>query len=81
MIAEDNFYWQNMIYTGLLSLILAEYAANHKCSAVLCSAESIYLIVGRINEVTPCVGRAPVLAGMTDRLTVFRYWRECQLGL
>jgi len=28
-----------MIYTGLLSLLLAEYAANQKCSAVLlCSA-------------------------------------------
>ena len=24
-----------MIYTGLLSLLLAEYAANQKCSAVL----------------------------------------------
>ena len=32
-----------MIYTGLLSLLLAEYAANQKCSAVLlCSADSIY---------------------------------------
>ena len=32
-----------MIYTGLLSLLLAEYAANEKCSAVLlCSADSIY---------------------------------------
>jgi len=34
-----------MIYTGLLSLLLAEYAANQKCSAVLlCSADSIYPI-------------------------------------
>jgi len=33
-----------MIYTGLLSLLLAEYAANQKCSAVLlCSADSIGL--------------------------------------
>ena len=32
-----------MIYTGLLSLLLAEYAANQKCSAVLlCSVDSIY---------------------------------------
>jgi len=32
-----------MIYTGLLSLLLAEHAANQKCSAVLlCSADSIY---------------------------------------
>ena len=32
-----------MIYTGLLSLLLAEYAANQKCSAVLlCSADSVY---------------------------------------
>jgi len=32
-----------MIYCGLLSLLLAEYAANKKCSAVLlCSADSIY---------------------------------------
>jgi len=32
-----------MIYTGLLSLLLAEYAANQKCSTVLlCSADSIY---------------------------------------
>jgi len=32
-----------MIYTGLLSLLLAKYAANQKCSAVLlCSAASIY---------------------------------------
>jgi len=36
-----------MIYTGLLSLLLAEYAANQKCSAVLlCSADSIYPILG-----------------------------------
>ena len=42
MIAEYDFPWQNMIYTGLLSLLLAEYAANQKCSAVLnCSADSI----------------------------------------
>ena len=35
-----------MIYTGLLSLLLAEYAANQKCSAVLlCSADSIYPMV------------------------------------
>ena len=35
-----------MIYTGLLSLLLAEYAANQKCSAVLlCSADSIYPIL------------------------------------
>jgi len=34
-----------MIYTGLLSLLLAEYAASQKCSAVLlCSADSIYPI-------------------------------------
>ena len=32
-----------MIYTDLLSLLLAEYAANQKCSAILlCSADSIY---------------------------------------
>jgi len=32
-----------MIYTGLLSLLLAEYSASQKCSAVLlCSADSIY---------------------------------------
>ena len=32
-----------MVYTGLLSLLLAEYAANQKCSGVLlCSADSIY---------------------------------------
>ena len=39
-----------MIYTGLLSLLLAEYAANQKCSAVLlCSADSIYpLLEGRL---------------------------------
>ena len=43
ILAEYNFHWQNMIYTGLLSLLLAEYAANQKCSAVLlCSADSIY---------------------------------------
>ena len=31
-----------MIYTGLLSLLLTEYAANQKCSAVLlCSADSV----------------------------------------
>jgi len=41
--AEYDFHWQNMIYTGLFSLLLAEYAANQKCSAVLlCSADSIY---------------------------------------
>ena len=34
-----------MIYTDLLSLLLAEYAANQKCSAILlCSADSIYPI-------------------------------------
>jgi len=32
-----------MIYTGLLSLLLAEYAASQKCSAVLLwSADSMY---------------------------------------
>ena len=37
-----------MIYTGLLSLSLAEYAANQKCSAVLLgSADSIYPSTGR----------------------------------
>ena len=42
-ITEYDFHWQNMIDTGLLSLLLAEYAANQKCSAVLlCSADSIY---------------------------------------
>jgi len=35
LLAEYNFHWQNMIYTGLLSLLLAEYAANQKCSAIL----------------------------------------------
>ena len=40
---EYDIHWQNMIYTLLLSLLLAEYAANQKCSAVLlCSADSIY---------------------------------------
>ena len=46
-----------MIYTGLLSLLLAEYAANQKCSAVLlCSADSIYplpsalLVMSRIGR-------------------------------
>jgi len=35
--------YQLLIYTGLLSRLLAEYAANQKCSAVLlCSADSIY---------------------------------------
>jgi len=41
--AEYDFHWQKMIYTGLLSLLLAEYAASQKRSAVLlCSADSIY---------------------------------------
>ena len=32
-----------MIYTGLLSLLLAEYAANQQCSVfLLCFADSIY---------------------------------------
>jgi len=35
-LAEYDFHWQNMIYTGLLSLLLAEYTANQKCSALLC---------------------------------------------
>ena len=44
-----------MIYTGLLSVLLAEYAANRKCSAVLlCSADSIYPRVG-----IPCVSFYP----------------------
>jgi len=44
ILAEYYFHWQNMIYTGLLSLLLAEYAASQKCSAILlCSAGSIYL--------------------------------------
>jgi len=43
LLAEYDFHWQNMIYTGLLSLLLAEYAANQRCSAILlCSADSIY---------------------------------------
>ena len=42
-IVSYDLYWQNMIYTGLLSHLLAEYAANQKCSAVLlCSADTIY---------------------------------------
>jgi len=36
ILAEYDFHWQNMIYTGLLSLLLAENAANQKCSALLC---------------------------------------------
>jgi len=43
ILAEYDFHWQNVIYTGLFSILLAEYAANQKCSAVLlCSADSIY---------------------------------------
>ena len=47
-----------MIYTGLLSLLLAEYAANQKCSAVLlCSADSIYpfALITYLNLVSPTV--------------------------
>jgi len=43
-------------YTGLLSLILAEYAASQKCSAVLlCSADSIYPVEMMKSE---CCGEA-----------------------
>jgi len=48
---NNDFHWQNMIYTGLLSLLLAEYAANQKCSAVLlCSADSIYPLAMRMRS-------------------------------
>jgi len=60
-----------MIYTGLLSLLLAEYAANQKCSAVLlCSADSIYPWfsgVRRMSEVNTRWARL-VYTLMGDRL-------------
>jgi len=49
LLVEFDLYWQNMIYTGLLSLLLAEYTATQKCSAVLlCSADSIYPAAARV---------------------------------
>jgi len=54
-----------MIYTGLLSLLLAEYAANQKCSAVLlCSADSIYPTFGYKTIFTS--GMDAARCGMTD---------------
>ena len=42
--AEYDLYW-------LISLLLAEYAANQKCSAVLlCSADSIYPDMVRVGS-------------------------------
>ena len=61
-----------MIYTGLLSLLLAEYAANQKCSAVLlCSADSIYPIIqrNRAKTKTQCMYLPSFLMGMMNAVT------------
>ena len=53
-----------MIYCGLLSLLLAEYAANQKCSAVLlCSADSVYPKDLR-NDSTRPIGELEISGGV-----------------
>ena len=69
LLAEYDFHWQNMIYTGLLSLLLAEYAANQKCSAILlCSADSIYPLDLQV--------KAKHIHDCSTLLYEFRVWRK-----